>query len=76
MKVEDSGNSGPLMFLQLTKFTYLVDIGRYVFEIYFLDKVQLFQEGHKNLRHPLYDFDIYLVNVKTKRMMAHFVANL
>ena len=28
------------------------------------DKVQLFWEGHKNLRHPPYGFDIYLVNVK------------
>jgi hypothetical protein len=23
------------------------------------DKVQLFQEGHKNLRHLLYGFDVY-----------------
>ena len=31
---------------------------------YFI-KVQLFWESHKNLRHPPYDFDIYLVNGKT-----------
>ena len=38
-------------------------------------KVQLFWEGHKNLRHPPYRFDIYLVNVKTIRRMAQiFVA--
>ena len=41
----------------------------------FLPKVQLFWEGHKNLRHPPYDFDIYLVNVKTIRRIAQiFVA--
>ena len=38
-------------------------------------KVQLFWEGHKNLRHPPYGFDIYLVNVKTiRRMTQIFVA--
>ena len=42
-----------------------------VFKYYFdLIKVQFFWEGHKNLRHPLYGFDIYLVNVKTIRRMA------
>ena len=38
-------------------------------------KVQLFREGHQNLRYPPYGFDIYLVNVKTIRRMAQsFVA--
>ena len=38
-------------------------------------KVQLFWEGHKNLRYPPYGFDIYLVNVKTIRRMSQiFVA--
>ena len=38
-------------------------------------KVQLFWEGHKNLCHPSYGSDIYLVNVKTIRRMAQiFVA--
>ena len=35
-------------------------------------KVQLFWEVHKNLRHPPYGFDIYLVNVKTIRRMWPF----
>ena len=30
-------------------------------------KVQLFWEGHKNLGHPPYGFDIYLKNIKTIR---------
>ena len=39
------------------------------------DKVQLFWEGHKNVRNRPYDFEIYLVNVKTIRMIAQiFVA--
>ena len=43
----------------------------------FVVKVQLFWEGCKNLRHPPYGFDIYLVNVKTIRRMAQiFVAFL
>ena len=33
-------------------------------------KVQLFWEGHKNLRNFPHDFDIYLVNVKTMRKIA------
>ena len=38
-------------------------------------KVQLLWKCHKNLRHPPYGFDIYLVNVKTIRRMAQiFVA--
>ena len=38
-------------------------------------KVQLFWEGHKNLRNRPHSFDIYLVNVKTMRTIAHiFVA--
>ena len=36
-------------------------------------KVQLFWEGHKNLRHPPYGFDIYLVNVKTIKRMAQIL---
>ena len=40
-----------------------------------VSKVQLFLEGHKNLPHPPYGFDIYLVNDKTMRRVAHiFVA--
>ena len=40
-------------------------------------KVQLFWEGHKNVRNCLYGFEIYLVNIKTIRMIAHiFVAFL
>ena len=43
------------------------------FEISF--KVQLFWEGHKNLRNLPYGFDIYLVNVKTIRQIVQiFVA--
>ena len=38
-------------------------------------KVQLFWEGHKNLRYVLFGFDIYLVSVKTMRKIAQiFVA--
>ena len=38
-------------------------------------KVQLFWEGHKNLRNLPHGFDIYLVNVKTTRKIAEiFVA--
>ena len=38
-------------------------------------KVQLFWEGHKNLRNIPHGFDIYLVNVKTMRKIAQiFVA--
>ena len=37
-------------------------------------KVQLFWEGHKNLCHRPYGFDIYLVNVKTMAMAQIFVA--
>ena len=40
-----------------------------------LIKVQLFWEGHKNLRNLPHGFDIYLVNVKTMRKIAQiFVA--
>ena len=35
-----------------------------------VSKVQLFLEGHKNLHHPPYGFDIYLVNDKTIRKIA------
>ena len=38
-------------------------------------KVQLFWEGHKNVRNRPYVFEIYLVNVKTMRTIAQiFVA--
>ena len=38
-------------------------------------KVQLFWEYHKNVRNRPYGFEIYLVNVKTIRMIAQiFVA--
>ena len=38
-------------------------------------KVQLFWEGHKNVRNCPYGFEIYLVNVKTMRKIAkNFVA--
>ena len=38
-------------------------------------KVQLFWEGHKNVRNRPYGFEIYLVNVKTMRTIAQiFVA--
>ena len=38
-------------------------------------KVQLFWEGHKNVRNRPYGFEIYLVNVKTIRTIAQiFVA--
>ena len=33
-------------------------------------KVQIFWEGHKNLRNLPRGFDIYLVNVKTMRKIA------
>ena len=40
-----------------------------------VSKVQLFWEDHKNVHHPPYGFDVYLVNVKTVRRVAHiFVA--
>ena len=39
------------------------------------DNVQLFWEGHKNVRNCPYGFEIYLVNVKTMRAFAQlFVA--
>ena len=39
------------------------------------NKVQLFWEGHKNLRNLPHGFDIYLVSVKTMRKIAQiFVA--
>ena len=38
-------------------------------------KVQLFWEGHKNVRNPPYGFEIYSVNIKTLRTIAQiFVA--
>ena len=38
-------------------------------------KVQLFWEGHKNVRNRPYGFEIYLVNVETMRTIAQiFVA--
>ena len=38
-------------------------------------KVQLFWEGHKNVRNCPYGFEIYLANVKTVRTIAQiFVA--
>ena len=38
-------------------------------------KLQLFSEGHKNLCNRPYSFDIFLVNFKTIRKIAHiFVA--
>ena len=38
-------------------------------------KVQLFWEGHKNMRNRPYAFEIYLVNVKAMRTIAQiFVA--
>ena len=38
-------------------------------------KVQFFWEGHKNVRNRPYEFKIYLVKVKTMRMIAQiFVA--
>ena len=33
-------------------------------------KVQLFWEGHKNVSNRPYGFEIYLVNVKTKRTIV------
>ena len=39
------------------------------------DKVQLFWEGHKNVRKRPYGFEIYLLNFKTIRTIAQiFVA--
>ena len=38
--------------------------------IYGFVKVQLFWEGHKNVRNRPYGFKIYLVNVKTMRTIA------
>ena len=41
----------------------------------FCFKVQLFWEGHKNLRNRPYGFDVYLVDFKSIRTIAHiFVA--
>ena len=40
-----------------------------------IGKVQIFWEGHKNVRNRSYGFEIYLVNVKTIRTIAQiFVA--
>ena len=40
-----------------------------------LCKVQVFWESHKNFRHPLYGFDIFLENIKTiRRKVQFFVA--
>ena len=39
-------------------------------------KVQLFWEGHKNLRNLPHGFDIYLVNVKTIRQIVQFFVAL
>ena len=36
----------------------------------YIFKVQLFWEGHKNVCNHSYGFEIYLVNVKTMRMIA------
>ena len=36
-------------------------------------KVQLFWEGHKNVRKRPYGFEIYLVNVKTRRTIVQIV---
>ena len=36
-------------------------------------KVQLFWEGHKNLRNLPHGFDIYLVNFKTIRQIAQII---
>ena len=35
-----------------------------------LMKVQLFSEGHKNVRNRPYGFEIYLVNIKTIRKIS------
>ena len=44
-------------------------------DVIFGFKVQLFWEGHKNVRNRPYSFEIYLVNVKTIRTIAQiFVA--
>ena len=41
----------------------------------YIVKVQLFWEGHKNVRNCFYGFEIYLVNIKTMRTIAQiFVA--
>ena len=43
--------------------------------IFCFSKVQVFWEGHKNLRNLPRGFDIYLVNVKTMRKIVQiFVA--
>ena len=43
--------------------------------MYYMYKVQLFWEGHKNLHNLPYGFDINLVNVKTIRQIVQiFVA--
>ena len=36
-------------------------------------KVQLFSEVHKNVRNHPYGFEIYLLNVKTRRTIAHIL---
>ena len=44
-------------------------------EQWFGHKIQLFWEGHKNVRNRPYGFEIYLVNNKTIRTIAQiFVA--
>ena len=43
-------------------------------EFHFI-KVQLFWEGHKSVRNHPHGFEIYLLNVKTKKTIAkNFVA--
>ena len=48
----------------------------YTKQILKLHKVQLFWEGHKNVRNRPYGFEIDLVNVKTMRMIVQIFGDL
>ena len=63
-----------ILLLDLDSFCMNLIEWMFIYCIY-VSKVQLFWEGHKNLRNRPYGFEIYLVNVKTIRTIAQiFVA--
>ena len=66
----------PISFILLPPFNVVTTVNDYGATRSFIRiKVQLFWEGHKNLRDLHHDFGIYLVNVKTMRKIAQiFVA--
>ena len=63
---------GCLLFTVGTYWYIHIVNNKYVSDNIHIGKVQLFWEGYKNLRHPPYGFDVYLINVKTIRRRAQF----